>query len=79
MFEWVKGYQQIEWQSLVLISGAERPAQLHPRPFEEAGIGIGKESLESFINCSIAKVESRLQVEEDLLVDVLGQMNRKHD
>jgi hypothetical protein len=50
-------------------------AQLHPRPFEQAGFRIIQKPLERRFHISLPKVEGGLQIEHRLFADVVGEMS----
>src|SRR5262249_15981667 len=78
MFERMKRDFKIERRRFVRIRGPKRASQLRPGPFEQPGFRVGQKTLEGPINVRVAEIEGRLQIEQDLLADVFGQMNREH-
>jgi hypothetical protein len=57
---------------------SEWAAQLHPGALEQPHIGIFEKVLERSRRALVAESKNRLQVVQDLLVDIVGEVDRKH-
>ena len=78
MFEGVKRHGEAERDDLVRISGTKGAAQLHPRSFEQSGVRIVQEAFKGLIHRLLTKIEGRLQVEQHLLTNVIGEVDGEH-
>ena len=74
----MKRHGELKRRGFRLVRRTERPAEQHPRPLEQSGLGVFQEPLKGLLDGLVPEIKRRLQIIQDLLADVLGQMGGEH-